>query len=496
MRILVIALLIMLATNLSAGQQIAEAQRLLNALSYSAGSVDGVYGSKTERAIVQFYKDNGKVFDGKLGENELDALKNKLDALKRETKNKDQIVNDLVFPKYFYTGFVNKACKIKRNNNFYSSPIADGYDLNNLILYEWLVDLKNMSWKAYHDNTSNSLTVEHGVITKRMMRLQTIITESIISDNLKEQAPKIIEILIAYADSNFILDSTTEDEIENMRKSGTYKGCYAGGTNNETAVCHAHTAQEAARYAGQYIILATQLVQFMKTDELDKINGYIETLFKNYIDPWYYRSGVGEPDPSDGYYQMGHGGISKLAYAHWRGNNDIAFEVFTDTFDWINLKLFGDGLIANNTFRGTRGWWYHHLALNNMLGMVALAEQWNYPIPQTVINKLTQASAFTVKTEPKSWTEMLFENYEGKGKYVTEKTTGREIYLGNVTWNWESARLYIHQGAFALDHMVGVYTDTNWEGIKGTQKYRIYENKKKKATSDYQLGFNPICITR
>ena len=128
MRILVIALLITLATNLSAGQQIAEAQRLLNALSYSAGSVDGVYGSKTERAIVQFYKDNGKVFDGKLGENELDALK-------REMKNKDQIVNDLVFPKYFYTGVVNKACKIKRNTNFYSSSITDGYDLNNLILY-------------------------------------------------------------------------------------------------------------------------------------------------------------------------------------------------------------------------------------------------------------------------------------------------------------------------------------------------------------------------
>ena len=53
-----------------------------------------------------------------------------------------------------------------------------------------------MNLKSYHNETSNSLTVDYGVITKRMMRLQTIIIERAISDNLVEQAPKVIEIMV------------------------------------------------------------------------------------------------------------------------------------------------------------------------------------------------------------------------------------------------------------------------------------------------------------
>ena len=91
-----------------------------------------------------------------------------------------------------------------------------------------------------------------------------------------------------------------------MRKAGTYQRCYAGGTNNEIAVFHAHKEQEAARFGGQYIIIAIQLKEFMTPDKLAKINGYIDTFFKKYIEPWYYRNGAGEPNPSDGYHQMVH----------------------------------------------------------------------------------------------------------------------------------------------------------------------------------------------
>ena len=56
-------------------------------------------------------------------------------------------------------------------------------------------------------------------------------------------------------------------------------------------------------------------------------------------------------------------------------NLDLAHQVFLDTFDWIEAKVFWEGYIACNTSVGTRGWWYHLKGLNNMLGMVALAEQ-------------------------------------------------------------------------------------------------------------------------
>ena len=62
--------------------------------------------------------------------------------------------------------------------------------------------------------------------------------------------------------------------------------------------------------------------------------------------------------------------------------------------------------------------------------MVVLAEQWNYPPPRTVINKLTQASAFAVGTESNSWAEMLFENFEGKDTCTTEKKLIRKSIRG------------------------------------------------------------------
>ena len=68
--------------------------------------------------------------------------------------------------------------------------------MNNLFLYEWLLKLKDISWRSYHNETSNSLTVDHGVITKRLMQLQRIVIESAVSDNLVEQAPKVIEIMV------------------------------------------------------------------------------------------------------------------------------------------------------------------------------------------------------------------------------------------------------------------------------------------------------------
>ena len=51
-----------------------ESQKLLNQLGYNAGSVDGIYGGKTERALIRFYKDRSGRFDGKLSSNELTDL--------------------------------------------------------------------------------------------------------------------------------------------------------------------------------------------------------------------------------------------------------------------------------------------------------------------------------------------------------------------------------------------------------------------------------------
>ena len=51
------------------------AQRMLNQLGFNTGSVDGLYGKKTHKALGQFYESQNSVYDGVLDENELNDLR-------------------------------------------------------------------------------------------------------------------------------------------------------------------------------------------------------------------------------------------------------------------------------------------------------------------------------------------------------------------------------------------------------------------------------------
>ena len=62
---------------------VSDAQQILNQLGYNAGSVDGAYGSKTRRALEQFYKDAGSLYDGELDTNEVNDLQNALKDTER-----------------------------------------------------------------------------------------------------------------------------------------------------------------------------------------------------------------------------------------------------------------------------------------------------------------------------------------------------------------------------------------------------------------------------
>ena len=49
-------------------------QRLLNAMFYDCGTVDGIWGVKTNKAVLAFQKDKGLVVDGIVGAKTWDAL--------------------------------------------------------------------------------------------------------------------------------------------------------------------------------------------------------------------------------------------------------------------------------------------------------------------------------------------------------------------------------------------------------------------------------------
>ena len=51
----------------SQGEQVETLQRLLNALGYASGDVDGVFGAKTHAAVVMFQKGEKLEADGVVG---------------------------------------------------------------------------------------------------------------------------------------------------------------------------------------------------------------------------------------------------------------------------------------------------------------------------------------------------------------------------------------------------------------------------------------------
>lgn len=58
----------------SRGEEVREIQTRLAALGYYKGTIDGIYGSGTKNAVIQFQKDNGLSADGIVGEKTLAAL--------------------------------------------------------------------------------------------------------------------------------------------------------------------------------------------------------------------------------------------------------------------------------------------------------------------------------------------------------------------------------------------------------------------------------------
>ena len=61
---------------------IVKGQKILNQLNYKAGPSDGIWGKKTNKALVLYLKDRGLDFDGTFGANEVDSLERALKKTK------------------------------------------------------------------------------------------------------------------------------------------------------------------------------------------------------------------------------------------------------------------------------------------------------------------------------------------------------------------------------------------------------------------------------
>ena len=133
MRILSTVLLILSHSIAQAGV-VDESQKLLNQLGYNAGSVDGIYGGKTERALIQFYKDRAVKFDGKLSSNELNDLYSAAGIKRKVGANLAGIYieNSQGFPGY------PPSKPGLTGDTYWLNPLWTSYDLNNDGLLDYI----------------------------------------------------------------------------------------------------------------------------------------------------------------------------------------------------------------------------------------------------------------------------------------------------------------------------------------------------------------------
>ena len=405
---------------------------------------------------------------------------------------------NISIPQYFFADSINQSCLMSGYHEHLSfrkkrSPLF--LDLTKEDNFQWMDKLKYYNWKGDHDKRSDSLDVYMEQLTNRMNFLNATLDNAIIKGRLDGQAKLAVKLLVAYAENNLMLDSTSIPEIKEMQKKGTFDRCYKGKGNTK-AVCHWHTAQEASRFAGQITIAALKVQPFMDKASSEIIGNYLKSLYEKFSQPWQDNHGKRwKKQKQVGFYQMGYGSFSVLAYAAYTQDKQLAYKTFEETYNYIDKRLLEDGFIVNNSFRGVRGYWYHTLGLNNILGFVALAEEWNYPLIDDFKLRISKAvdqmglGARDINAYHAQWIDKF------NTKTYRLKFAGRDIYVGNSSLDEKDARYHIHQHAPFIDYLSKRYTDAdvsffNQEVIG----VKTWKDKKRGSYYDRMLGFNPKCI--
>ena len=131
-----------------------------------------------------------------------------------------------------------------------------------------------------------------------------------------------------------------------------------------------------------------------------------------------------------------------------------------------------------------------------MLGVVALAEEYNYPVDDKIYNKLTDAVNFMDRdaVEYLTWLENLPRKKSFSNGRVYIKYKGKSIYVGNASWKHKNAKNHMNTNGVFLDYLSKTYTDGKIN--KDRKAYKTFKYKIRNKFNDQELGFNPTCITR
>jgi hypothetical protein len=360
--------------------------------------------------------------------------------------------DEIKFPGKFYTTDLKTCSALNQNDTFKNPLIID--TVTGLIGYDWPAD---------HKANSNSLTVQHQNITVPIKKMMTA-THHAISNNNEMEIKIATELLVKIAESNTLYDSIGYKELKTKPK------CWANGDG--TAPCYYHEYEFASGVFSNYMISAIWLKDKLTKKEHKIVDRYIKKMYKKFLKP------IEKKDSDAGIYQMANGGTSVLIYASWTNNKKLAQKEIKFRLKQFDKKIYDDGYINNNSFRGLRSQWYHSYGLNVVLGYVYIADLWGITIPNTLQQKLIN-SANLVNLAITDLDKFKQRPFNGKTR--------------NAIKNKKKAIPHTHQMAIAIDTLMLEVT-----GVIMLED-PVYLQKRKYHTKDGiddLIGFNPNCIKK
>jgi hypothetical protein len=362
--------------------------------------------------------------------------------------------DEIKFPGKFYTTELNTCSALNEKDTFKNISIIN--TVKGLVGYDWPAD---------HTANSNSITVKHDNITIPIKKMMTATHQAIANDNTME-IKIAIELLIDIAEADTLYDSIGAQELKGKPM------CWQN--NNPFAPCPSHEHGFAAGVFSNYMITALWLKDELTKKEYKIVNSYIKKMYKKFLLPRQMKP------TGPGIYQMANGGLSTLVYASWTNDKKLALKEINYRLKIFDKRIFDDGYIDNNSFRGYRSQWYHSYGLNVVLGYVYIADLWGVTIPNKLQQKIVKASnlvnlAITDKVK-----------FRSRAKTFTGKTR-------NAINDPSKAIPHTHQMAIAIDTlMLEVAGVTMLEDP-------LYLSKRKWHTVDGiddLIGFNPNCIKK
>ena len=369
----------------------------------------------------------------------------------------------VVFSKYFYGNSAGKKECLRGPLPPHRFKLKSAEESIRLIS-----SVVGFDWENEHRKNSSSLSVKHEKISFPVRELFAISQQAVAKKD-EELKKEVKNLLKKIAKSNTLLATPSLKEVKS--KGGR---CY-DGNNNVKAVCKFHVTQFAAQFGANYIVAASLLKDEMSDEEYKIIGNYIDKMHKKFSAPLFQESNKKKKEFS----QMANGGLSVLAYAHWKDNKNLAAKTFKKIFQNIDRVFMDDGYIKGTSFRGVRGFWYHSYGTNSALAVIALADLWKVQVPKKVRVKVTEA------------TKLLNVGIKDiKVFYARKDPDGKQK---NASYNEVHARHHMHQMAIGIAHLAAIAVGVD---VKVKDDYEYKRKTPTEYPSDFTIGFNSNCMLR